>query len=134
MDWSKTKTIFIIVFSILNVFLYSVYVNNYNEEKDLEILGETSLESDLKRANITLNKLPNSVEKTTYMSGKIKQFENKDLEDLPKNQILTIRDNTIVESTLKNPMQLDEITERSLTDFIKKCLMQVIHMCYGVLI
>lgn len=120
MDWSKTKTIFIIVFSILNVFLYTVYVNNYNEEQDLEIIGESSLESDLKTANITLNKLPDTIEKTSYMSGKTKQFENKDLEDLPKNQILTIRDNTIVESTLKNPMKLEGITKKTLTDFIRK--------------
>ena len=82
MDWSKTKTIFIIVFSILNVFLYSVYINNYNEEQELEVLGESNIESDLKNANISVGNLPVSTEKVTYVSGKINTFDNFDFDQV----------------------------------------------------
>lgn len=124
MDWSKTKTIFIIVFSILNVFLYSVYINNYNEEQKLEVLGGTSVENDLKNANITIGKLPASSENVSYVSGKIKTFENSDLEKAAANQVLTIRDNTIIESQLKQPEKLEEITDKTLTDFVKKTVLK----------
>lgn len=119
-DWNKTKTIFIVVFSILNVFLYSVYVNNYNEEQELDIIGESSVESDLKSANITIPKLPAATDKITYVSGKIKTFEEADLEEFAKTQILTIRDDTIIESTLKTPRAIKELTANSLNELVKE--------------
>lgn len=119
MDWNKTKTIFIIVFSILNVFLYSVYVNNYNEEQELDVIGESSVENDLKSANITIPKLPTSADKITYISGKIKNFEEDDLADLATTQIVTVRDDTIIESTLKNAKPLKELSAKSLTEFVE---------------
>lgn len=118
MDWNKTKTIFIIVFSILNVFLYAVYVNNYNEEQKLDIIGASSIETDLKNANITVAKLPTASDKITYVSGKIKTFEENDLSKMAESQILTIRDESIIESTLKTPVVLDEINEKNLQEFI----------------
>lgn len=124
MDWNKTKTIFIIVFSILNVFLYSVYVSNYNEDQQLDVIGESSIESDLKNANITMNKLPTATEKITYISGKIKSFDSIDLETVPKNQLVTIRDNSIVEGKFKEPIKLEAITAKSLKDFISDSVYQ----------
>ena len=55
MDWNKTKSIFIGVFLILNIFLYSQYLKSYNESKQLsEGLGEkTKIEAGLKEENIT---------------------------------------------------------------------------------
>lgn len=120
MDWSKTKTIFIIVFSILNVFLYSVYINNYNEEQELEVLGESNIENDLKNANITVGNLPVSNEKITYVSGKINTFDNFDFDQVTKNQIITVRDNMIIEGTMKNPEKLEALNEKSLMEFLKR--------------
>lgn len=119
MDWNKTKTIFIIVFSILNVFLYSVYVNNYNEEQALDVIGESNVETDLKSADITIPKLPAATEKITYISGKIKNFEQQDVVDFSENQIITIRDDTIVEGSMKNPIALKEISVKTLNEFIE---------------
>lgn len=120
MDWSKTKTIFIIVFSILNVFLYSVYINNYNEEQELEVLGESNIESDLKNANISIGNLPVSTEKVTYVSGKINTFDNFDFDQVTKNQIITVSDNMIIEGTMKKPEKLDALNEKTLTEFLKR--------------
>ena len=120
MDWSKTKTIFIIVFSILNVFLYSVYINNYNEEQELEILGESNIESDLKNANISVGNLPVSTEKVTYVSGKINTFDNFDFDQVTKNQIITVSDNMIIEGTMKKPEKLEALNDKTLTEFLKR--------------
>lgn len=120
MDWSKTKTIFIIVFSILNVFLYSVYINNYNEEQELEILGESNIESDLKNANISVGNLPVSTEKVTYVSGKINTFDNFDFDQVTRNQIITVSDNMIIEGTMKKPEKLEALNEKTLTEFLKR--------------
>lgn len=120
MDWSKTKTIFIIVFSILNVFLYSVYINNYNEEQELEVLGESNIESDLKNANISVGNLPVSTEKVTYVSGKINTFDNFDFDQVTKNQIITVSDNMIIEGTMKKPEKLEALNEKPLTEFLKR--------------
>lgn len=120
MDWSKTKTIFIIVFSILNVFLYSVYINNYNEEQELEVLGESNIESDLKNANISVGNLPVSTEKVAYVSGKINTFDNFDFDQVTKNQIITVSDNMIIEGTMKKPEKLDALNEKTLTEFLKR--------------
>ncbi|MEN0589274.1 two-component system regulatory protein YycI [Kurthia gibsonii] len=120
MDWSKTKTIFIIVFSILNVFLYSVYINNYNEEQELEVLGESNIESDLKNANISVGNLPVSTEKVTYVSGKINTFDNFDFDQVTRNQIITVSDNMIIEGTMKKPEKLEALNEKTLTEFLKR--------------
>lgn len=120
MDWSKTKTIFIIVFSILNVFLYSVYINNYNEEQELEVLGESNIESDLKNANISVGNLPVSTEKVTYVSGKINTFDNFDFNQVTRNQIITVSDNMIIEGTMKKPEKLEALNEKTLTEFLKR--------------
>lgn len=120
MDWSKTKTIFIIVFSILNVFLYSVYINNYNEEQELEVLGESNIESDLKNANISVGNLPVSTEKVTYVSGKINTFDNFDFDQVTKNQIITVSDNMIIEGTMKKPEKLEALNDKTLTEFLKR--------------
>lgn len=48
MDWNRTKSIFIFVFLILNIFLYTLYVNRYNEAKDIEVPGEKTIEARLK--------------------------------------------------------------------------------------
>ncbi|MBQ0139093.1 MAG: two-component system regulatory protein YycI [Kurthia sp.] len=120
MDWNKTKTIFIIVFSILNVFLYSVYVNNYNEDQELDIIGESSVENDLKSADITIPKLPAATDKITYISGKIKNFDQQDIIDFSENQNITIRDDTIIEGAMKKATPLKELSAKALNEFIEK--------------
>ncbi|MBO1914844.1 hypothetical protein J4G37_59715, partial [Microvirga sp. 3-52] len=58
MDWNKTKTILIVVFSILNVFLYSLYLDRHNDAQSLKVMGETSIEESLKLDDISYGELP----------------------------------------------------------------------------
>src|SRR6056297_2871852 len=51
LDWSKTKSIFIIVFLILDIFLLTLFINKYNESQ-YDFLGETKFEDRLQVDNI----------------------------------------------------------------------------------
>ena len=51
MDWSKTKTIFIVVFLILNVFLVSTFISKVSES-NLDTLGQWTIDEQLKSENI----------------------------------------------------------------------------------
>ncbi|MGG0656080.1 two-component system regulatory protein YycI [Rummeliibacillus pycnus] len=122
MDWNKTKTIFIIVFSILNVFLYTMYVKNYNEDKEVQLLGgDTDISTRLKDENITVKSQPVEGENVSYISGKIKQFTPNELSYLP-NQHIQIPNGTVIKSKITNPSPLTEITEDTLTQFVEKNL------------
>ncbi|MBK3496792.1 two-component system regulatory protein YycI [Viridibacillus sp. YIM B01967] len=121
MDWSKTKTIFIIVFSILNVFLYSLYVNRYNEAQEVEPLAaETTIEARLNDENITVKSLPQKKEKVSYISGQIKQFNIEELKKVYDNQYFDTN-GSLLTSKFENPVPLKSIKDASsLTEFMKK--------------
>ena len=121
MDWSKTKSIFIGVFLILNVFLYSQYLNTYNEAQKLELLGTSiDIEARLKEENITYATLAERVETAPYISAKVKKYT---LEDLPtnsnQNYILVGDDKLVV--TFKVPIKLASTKqEETLNDFLRQ--------------
>ena len=85
MDWNKTKTIFIIVFSILNVFLYSLYFNRLTDAQNVQVMGKTSTEDLLKMDNITYGELPPYVNDPSYLSAKLKIFTEEQIADLRKS-------------------------------------------------
>ena len=121
MDWSKTKSIFIGVFLILNVFLYSQYLNTYNEAQKLELLGtNTDIEARLKEENITYATLAESIETAPYISAKVKKYS---LDELPansnQNYELIGDDKLLV--TFKAPIKLVSTKQAApLNDFLRK--------------
>lgn len=120
MDWNKTKTIFIIVFSILNVFLYSMYVNSYNEGKKVEVLGQTNIEDELKASHIQVDSLPTDVKEIAYISGKTKTFDDTDIAPLQDNQTFVIDANGLtLTSMLKTPYPLQKINATTLSTFVE---------------
>jgi regulatory protein YycI of two-component signal transduction system YycFG len=119
MDWSKSKTIFIVVFLILNIFLYTQYVDVYNQSKQEELMGEKTTEAKLKDENITYITLPTNVDDIAYISGKIHTFKE---EDLPKNAMVEpiIVDDYTIEATFKTPFKLKAVEdETSFTEFLQ---------------
>jgi len=118
LDWNKTKTIFIIVFSILNVFLYSLYFIRYNEAQGIEYLGETSIEERLQADNIVYKGTPEKVVKDSYVSGNIRIFSPEELKPLD-NQSFEVFDRTQLVSTFKEPIAIGNTESlASFTQFI----------------
>ncbi|MDI7743384.1 two-component system regulatory protein YycI [Lysinibacillus fusiformis] len=120
MDWSKSKSIFIVVFLILDVFLYSLYLNRHTEaqQAENESIGEQNIEARLKNDNITYGVLPANVEKAAYISGKVKNFEEGDPKIENAQNILIDKNKLVV--TLKKPVEIKNIDDAAFyNDFLK---------------
>lgn len=96
-DWNKTKTIFIVVFSILNIFLYSLYINRHTQAQNLQPMGETSIEESLKMDNIKISSLPPYNKESSYISANIAVYNKDELLQF-KNQKFNIIDETYLVS------------------------------------
>lgn len=119
MDWSKTKTIFIIVFSILNVLLYSMYLNRNATIENLEVTGKTSMEDVLKSENITY-KLPPFVDKeASFVSADIVDFNKESLKDL-KGQKTSIMSDNSLKSVLTDKVTLEEAKKDDFKSFLSQ--------------
>lgn len=102
LDWSKTKTIFIVVFAILNVFLYSLYLSQYTEAQNVQTLGETSIDESLKQDNISYEELPDYPKEMSYVSADISTFSTSELEKFDK-QDFVISEDTVLQSRMETP-------------------------------
>ncbi len=100
LDWNKTKTIFLVVFTILNVFLYSLYLDRYKDAQNVQLVGENSIEESLSLDNISYDKLPDYNEESSYASAEVAIFTEKLLEKF-EDQEFTIIEESLLNSTLK---------------------------------
>lgn len=117
MDWNKTKTIFIIVFSILNVFLFSLYLNRYTEGQNIEVLSTTTTEERLKLDNINVSKASSvTVEEAYYVSGSVHNFSSEELEKL-ENQTWEFKPDSQIVGTFVKPLPISE--ENSLETLVR---------------
>ena len=118
MDWNKTKTIFIVVFSILNVFLYSLYVDRYNNAQNVQVIGETTIEESLREDDISYGELPVYAEESYYVSAEISAFSEEQLKKLV-DQKFTLVDETHLISKLDVPFPLNNAKgEEQFTQFL----------------
>lgn len=119
MDWSRTKSIFIIVFSILNIFLYTMYVERYTEAENLSTLSEPQVDERLAIENITYpDDLPTDPGDEPYISGTRKVFTDEDvLVDGAQNAVV---DNYLLNVTFGEPIRMgDEKDKDSLEAFLE---------------
>lgn len=105
LDWNKTKTIFIVVFSILNIFLYSLYVNRVTETQNVQTQGKISIEDSLRLDNIKYGELPDYDKDPYYVSAEIATFTNDQISHLD-NQVITIVDSTQLVSIMDQPVPI----------------------------
>lgn len=117
MDWNKTKTIFIIVFSILNVFLFSLYLNRYNEDLGVKVLSSVApIEDRLLLDNIKIPKIENTIQDASYVSGNVHMFTSEELDTL-EHQIVELKNGYSVKAIFDEPI---EITEENTVEKILK--------------
>lgn len=122
MDWNNTKSIFIMVFFVLNIFLLYQFLEKINDSQ-LEFIADSSIEEVLKEDEITINQLPKQREKDQFLIAKSKTFENKDLKDL-KNQKVKIIDGEKLVGSLKEPVSLSKETRPAdLDTFLKEYIL-----------
>jgi len=103
-DWNKSKTIFIIVFSIVNVFLFSLY-NKLTDAENVQVMGKTPIEELLKMDNVTYDQLPPYKNDPSYVSAKSMIFIDEQINKL-ENQKVEISDETFLQSKLDDPVSV----------------------------
>lgn len=112
MDWSRTKTIFIVVFSILNVLLMWLYLDRYNESIGLQntITGTTPIEENLEMDNIDVPRLANMPNQVAYVSGTVHTFTSEELESM-ENIAATLESSDVLTGVLIEPVAVTETME-----------------------
>lgn len=118
MDWSKIKTIFIITFLILDVYLFYQFMQIRDANK-YELITATPFEDKLKADEIEYVELPKAPIKDQYISAKPKIFTKEEIAKL-KGQTIYLKDGSTLESTLEKPVQLDDkLGTANMSSFLK---------------
>jgi len=120
MDWSKIKTIFIITFLILDVYLLFQFMKIRDANK-YEVATEASFEDKLKADEISYVELPKAPIKDQYLSAMPRTFTKGDMAKL-KGQTASIKEpGTTLLVTLDKPLQLNTKFEPAeLSTFLKE--------------
>jgi regulatory protein YycI of two-component signal transduction system YycFG len=121
MDWSKIKTIFIITFLILDVYLL-FQLMKVRDANNFEVITETSFEEKLKGEEIKIEvELPKTQIQAQYLSAQPRTFTKADITKL-KGQIPTLKDpGTTLQAQFEKPFQLSNKFEPTeLASFLKE--------------
>lgn len=115
MHWGQIKTLLIVSFLILDVYLF-MQVMEKKEEADIGILEQepSTIEEQLKAESITYKNLPDEVEEETYISVTQRSFHIEELkgEEPYKNQDTTLLTQHVLLSQLNQPVEIDENISR----------------------
>ncbi|MDF2558286.1 MAG: hypothetical protein K0R71_2114 [Bacillales bacterium] len=106
MDWNRTKTIFIVIFLLLNVILL-IDFNKIKNENKLEIAKESSIEEKLKGEQIEFGKLPKTTKTLSKLSGNLYEFTYEDINSLKEVEVNKVS-STKIEAILYTPYQIFE--------------------------
>ncbi len=118
MDWNKTKTIFILSFLVLNVFLAFQLIDKINKSQ-LDQITESTIEEQLEEEDISYPAIPKKSDIKQYISGKSKKFTPDELAELD-GQNINIRNETMIISTLEEPEKLsEEVTDDEAQSILK---------------
>ncbi|GIN21976.1 MAG TPA: hypothetical protein DEO65_14290 [Bacillus bacterium] len=122
MDWGRLKTIFIIAFLILDIFLLTQLMNKQKDNK-LEVKTDVSLEENLKNDGIDYSNIPKDPIRDQYMSANTKVFSEKEVDKL-KDQSVTIVDGAIIYSELAHPFKIPEkLNVQELEQYVKNTVL-----------
>lgn len=124
MQWSQIKTLFILTFLILNIYLLIQFFDKL-EEENYGILeyDNSSIEQILEEENISINSLPLGQEKESFISVRKRVFTDDDLENFEEHndQNLFTMDNNFLISLFENPIAIPDTPDLEVIEgFVKK--------------
>src|SRR5699024_7206471 len=107
MQWSQIKTLLILSFLILNIYLLIQFLEK-REQADLGVLDhqQSSIEEQLKSESIEIGPLPEEENEESYISVKPKLFTDSDLDKLAKlsKQKSTVINKSFIISQFEDPI------------------------------
>ncbi len=104
MDWSRAKTIFILSFLVLDIFLIIQIIDQTNAST-YDYLSEVPIEEQMAADQIILPKLPEGPDEEFYIEANVKQFSEDDFFRIP-NREFAIAEPHKLEVNLNNPYAL----------------------------
>lgn len=106
MDWNRIKTIFIVSFLILDVYLMYQYFENRNANQ-YEIMTQTTFEDRLTADEIEYVSVPKDQIYASYLSAKPKVFGKEEKLELDESEITTYSGTTLTVH-LKEPIKVSK--------------------------
>lgn len=123
MQWNQIKTLFILCFLVLNIYLLYLLLDK-QKEADIGVIEreDATLEEQLESENITYGDLPDAEDKEAFLSVKQKKFEKEDkkhLDDFSNQESIILDDNFII-SEFKDPIKIpSDASAGTLSNLIK---------------
>lgn len=105
LDWSRIKTIFILTFLVLDLFLAIQYYQKRSNYQ-LDVIAESTIEDQLKANDITYVPLPKESLKETYIVGNSKVFTDKIITNKKGQNIEIYKD--VIQSRLKDVVKIPD--------------------------
>lgn len=118
MEWSKTKTIFILAFLILDIYL-AIEFFQFRVESNLKNIPSSTIEEQIKAEGIEVSNLPKNRDKGFYITAKSKNFALDEISKLKnQSQVLTNNDTSAgpfqtISMQLKEPFPLPDVNLES---------------------
>jgi regulatory protein YycI of two-component signal transduction system YycFG len=123
MQWSQIKTLFILCFLVLDVYLLFQFFDKQNRA-DLGLLEPqvASIEDRLKTENITISKLPENASDESFLSVKPKTFTDDELKrlDALKNQHAIAVNKKMIISEFEKPVPVPVDSMDKMESLVKK--------------
>ncbi|MFD1416180.1 two-component system regulatory protein YycI [Oceanobacillus jeddahense] len=117
MQWSHIKTLFILSFLVLNVYLLFQFIGKQQEMNIPELeVTDMNLEEELEQENITISADTDfEVPELSYISSSQKEFsqsEVSDLNDIDEIDAVRSMDNQLLTVEFDSPLEIPEDLER----------------------
>ncbi|KGX84834.1 two-component system regulatory protein YycI [Pontibacillus litoralis] len=109
MQWGQIKTLFIICFLVLDVFLAQQFMQK-REQSEYGPLDDSTFEEKLEAANIGVGEVPKDAVKQAYISAKRHKFTEEDVEahkDTLRNQTTKINNGDVLLAAFDKPISID---------------------------
>lgn len=99
MQWNQIKTLFIVCFLVLDVYLLFQYLDKRKDDNlHVKEQQETSIETHLKNENIKVGNLPEEVEEETFIEVRQHLFTEEEVSEIESlnNQEFIVKDQSFV--------------------------------------
>jgi len=106
MDWSRAKTIFILSFLVLDIFLI-LQIIDQKSASTYDYLSDAPVEEQMAADQITLPELPEGPEEEFYIEANVRDFSMENLANPAKNGQLSEESHEL-QITLDSPYELGE--------------------------
>jgi regulatory protein YycI of two-component signal transduction system YycFG len=97
MQWGQIKTIFIICFLILDIYLFTQIIGKERNPEELFNPQIATQEEELRERNITVENIPDAAKKIAYISAKWHTFTEEEIEKLEGQKVYNNGDKIVGE-------------------------------------